>query len=616
MKEKQFKSIIEDPVESYLEFYNRIQKHGQLAPFPEFKEVVDFLLSELDSKDVTQMLYEHRALLLELNEVKTFLFHLNLKIEIDENTEYPYAIPFEDSYPYRPTIDAIENAVRFLDKVNRLNPDNKAVKLYHFDRYCYHRHSLITNNDVIIFPTMRELSMWDFIKTRSVPLVFVGVISRTARVDGHYQSPLDFWYHDFNHARRLYGYIKKKLKSLDLVSQKDIIKYYNVVNDFIFNILVVNFLEIKKEDTEEGRSMKLLVAMIIFEVVHESAVTLERDELVKDILRGNGPAPYEYMHNGDPVDFEKLRTPVGNIESGASKNDIGKKTYVRYFLDPTSGGLLVNVYRKLNHFYYDTTEEVDENFIEAKYRTPDFILKAVRKIFEVIDYKDYISDKEILFLIKNSEGTKEVILNKGLNSEDDSIIATEPLKADEIIKMIAKKDKKVYTLFGYSALGYQNKGDLLENIRKELSEISAEEYIVCIGATEEGIGSAYKVAKDLGFETIGVVSTQALSYSGKFSDFVDMIYIVNDDLWGGFVPFTNKLAETTKVFLSISETISAYGGGKNTATTLAEANKLGTKTKFTPMDMNHENAKKVGLYELSGEANAYWSNKEITVSLP
>lgn len=609
MKEIEFKSIIENPVESYSSFMERLNKHGQMAPFPEFKEVVDFLLLELDSSFVLDILHKHRALLLELNEVKTFLFHLNLKIEIDKDIEYPYDKPFEDSYPYRPTIDAIESAIRFLDKINRLDENNKAVKLYHFDRYCYHRHALVTNQDVIIFPTIRELGMWDFIKIRSVPLEFVGVTSKTSRVDGHYQSPLDFWYHDFNHARRLWGYINKRLKSLGISEYKDKVSYYNKVNTFIFDILVANFLEIKSDDTENERAMKLLVTMIIFEVVHESAVTLERDELIKDILRGNGPAPYEYMHDGDNLDFEKLRTPVGNIESGASKNDLAKKTYVRYFLDPTSGGLLVNVYRKLNHFYYDETEEVDRNFIEAKYRTTEFILSAVRRIFEVIDYKENISDEEILFLIKNSEGTKEVILNKGLNSDDDSIIATEPLKADEVIEMITKRNKKVYTLFGYSALDYEDKDELINKLRSELETLSSAEYIICIGATEEGIGLGYKVAKDLGFETIGVVSTQALSYSGKFSDFVDMIYIVNDDLWGGFVPYSNKLAETTKTFLSISDTISAYGGGANTAITLEQADKLGIKTKFTPMQMSAEKAKKKNITNLQGEANAYWSKK-------
>lgn len=608
MRQIDFLEIIENPIASYQEFSDRIAEYGQMAPFPEFKEVVEFLLQELNTEYVHSILSKHKALLLELNEVKTFLFHLNLSFSVDEGIEYPYAIPFEAPYPYRPTIDAIEAAVRFLDKINRLDETNRAVKLYHFDRYCYHRHALVTNTDVIVFPTHRELTMHDFIKTRSVPVEFVGVVSKTIRVDGHHQSPLDFWYHDFNHARRLYAYILKRIQALKLTTASEKMEYYKQVNAFVVDVIVKNFLETKESD-EESQAIQDLAVLIIFEVVHETAVTLEKEELIKDILRGNGPQPFEYIHDGTVHNPEDLRTPVGNLESGASKNNSNQMSHVRYFLDDTSIGLLANVFRKLNHFYYDTTEEVGANLLEAKYRSPEFVVKGVRKIFEVIGYTETVSDEVLLDLILNTEGTKEVILNKGVYDDGVGVVATEPLRSDEIIEMIAKKRKKVYTFFGYSALQYEDEQKLLLATKDELSQLSPSEYIVCIGATQEGIGKVYEVAKSLGFETIGVVSTQALTYSGKFSDHVDMIYIVNDDNWGGFVPYTNKLAETTKTFLAVSDTISAYGGGENTAITLEQADILGITTKFTSMDMNHTLAKKKGVTIVTGLAELYWNNK-------
>ena len=69
--------------------------------------------------------------------------------------------------------------------------------------------------------------------------------------------------------------------------------------------------------------------------------------------------------------------------------------------------------------------------------------------------------------------------------------------------------------------------------------------------------------------------------------------LVNDDLWGGFVPGTKKLAETTKVYLAISDILFAFGGGGNTAVTLAEARVLGIPNEYFPFEMNHEKAIKL-----------------------
>jgi hypothetical protein len=167
------------------------------------------------------------------------------------------------------------------------------------------------------------------------------------------------------------------------------------------------------------------------------------------------------------------------------------------------------------------------------------------------------------------------------------------MKADEIIELVKGLNKKVYTIFGYSALGYEDIEGLEKAVRTDLEVLGRDEYIINIGATEEGIGQMYKVAKEMGFKTIGVVSTQALSYSGRFSDYVDSIYIVNDDFWGGLVPGTTKLTETTKTYLGVSDIIAAYGGGQNTAITLKFAQELGISTTFKDFDMNHALAEKV-----------------------
>jgi hypothetical protein len=123
-------------------------------------------------------------------------------------------------------------------------------------------------------------------------------------------------------------------------------------------------------------------------------------------------------------------------------------------------------------------------------------------------------------------------------------------------------------------------------IRRELQALDPDKWIVLIGATEEGIGGAYSMARDMGLETMGLVSMQALTYSGKFSRFVDRIFIVNDPNWGG------SGTPTTEAFVEISDVISAHGGGENTAAVLRRATERDKQWRHTPAEMNHVNAAK------------------------
>lgn len=591
--------IIANPIEAYVDFKTRLLKGGLNAPFPEFKPVVDFLVQELHSEYFQKILANHTDLSFELNEVLTFLTHVNLSFDSSGTEAYPYEIPFEKPFPYRPTIDAIESAIRLLDKLNRLAPDSKAVKLYHFDRYAYHRHSLVSSHEVILIPTLKELSLVDFIRTRSVPIEFVGVISRTTRADGHQQSPLDFWYHDLNHARRLYAYILKRQKELGATTDVTKLQYYQQVDDFICNVIIPRIISIPDGASEELRALHSIALLIVFEVVHETALTLEKSELVRDILRENGPQPFEYMvdrekHARSGGDIETLRTPTGNLESGAAlRRSVANDTLeIKYILDPTAVGLLTNIYGKINHRYYDDGDTANEALVPASYRKPEYVIKATKLIFDALEFSDYPSDEKLMGLIFDRTGTKERSFAAPVNKEsvENLQIATDPISAEEIIVQIKTLNKKIYTLFGYSALEYEHKDQVLSQIREELLKLDPASYIINIGATKDGIGAAYEIARELGFETIGIVSTQALSYSGQFSPFVQKIYIVNDLNWGGYIPGTTEFAPATKIYLSVSDVIAAFGGGMNTAVILREAKRLGIPVSYAPFEMNHSKA--------------------------
>ncbi len=581
--------IILDPVKYYADFHQRLVKGGPNTPFPEFKPVVDFLLSELDSESFSKVRSDHPDLEYEVQEVKTLLAHVNIAFVFDDKDKYPYAEPFSAPFPYRPTLDAIESALRLFDKLNRLEPNNKAVPLYHFDRYAYHRHSLVADPDVIVYPTIKDLTFFDLIRTRSVPIGFIGVFSRTVRVDRHQQSPLDFWYHDLNHVRRMHGYMTLREKQKGITTDDQKLAYYKEMDDFIVQKIVPNITQLPPNPTKEDIAVRNLVRILIFEIIHETALTAEAESIIEDLLRSSQPQPFEHMVEEEkPEDIEELRTPTGNIKSGVSvlnKSD-NAPIKVRFFFDRALA-LLANVNNKINFGFYDDPDDPSDDVAPIDYRKPENIVAAAKKIFEILEFKDVPSDEVLLEFASSKEGSAEKFIYKGVDM-DGGASATEPISGDEIISQVKALGKTVYSLFGYSLLGYEDRDQVMGEITKELEQLDPKTTIINIGATEEGIGYAYKIAKKMGFDTIGIVSTQALFYSGKFSEFVDKIYIVNDSNWGGYLPNTNKLTETTKAFLGVSDVISAHGGGENTAVTLAEADKLGISTLYSPAEMNHE----------------------------
>ncbi len=618
-KDKIFvQKIIENPIDCYVDFYCRIKKDGFNACFPEFEPTVNYILDELDTPEFSKILEDHQQLAYELKEVKTLFAHINLNFQFEDEEKYPYPRPFNGPFPYRPTIDAIEAGLRLLDKLNRLEPGNKAVPLYHFDRYAYHRHALISDPNVIVYPTITELKMDDLIRVRSVPIGFIGVVSRTIRVDRHQQSPLDFWYHDINHVRRMQGYTMMRERALGYTFDVQKINLYRHMDNFLKEVIFPNIDKSPEGTPEDENGVRRLVRVIMFEIFHESALTAEPESVIEEILRPNMPQPFEHMiypESDAPQDIEDLRTPTGNIQSGISNTRTRGAITVRFFHDRALS-LLSNVYNKLNYGFYDDPENTGDGLVAIKYRTPEWLLQAAKQVFKILNYTDYPSDEEIMKLITSKEGSEEKFVYKSLMSDDPDVMeqfATEPTSAESIVKQIKALEKNVFTLFGYSQLEYQDKDAVMKQIKKELKTLDPKTTIINIGATEEGIGAAYEIAKEMGFMTIGVASTLALQYSGRFSRFVDRIYIANDPYWGGKVPGTDRLAETTKIFLEVSDVISAYGGGENTAAILREGKKLGKDVRYTPAQMNKEIVSKLNKnvdpesIDLNGAAFYAWA---------
>jgi hypothetical protein len=268
---------------------------------------------------------------------------------------------------------------------------------------------------------------------------------------------------------------------------------------------------------------------------------------------------------------------------------------------------LAYVFRKLAHTFYDVPEERKSYIVGDKGRTRYGILDAtvylISKIYpELVDNakKREAFIKKIEQLIATDEGMPDLFKQDFLRdiqaraktqNYDFAFLISEPSDSKTVISKYRSLGKRIHTLFGYSTLEYENPGELKRLIRKDLSRLDPKEWIVNIGVTQEGIGGiGYEIAKEMGFETAGTVSTKSIAAGGNFSPLVDHIFIVRDTEWGGYIPETNELTSTTEVFLQSSDSMTAFGGGEITSVTLKEAQKRGIPLRYHFMESNKQKA--------------------------
>jgi hypothetical protein len=154
----------------------------------------------------------------------------------------------------------------------------------------------------------------------------------------------------------------------------------------------------------------------------------------------------------------------------------------------------------------------------------------------------------------------------------------------------ADRGKVVLTFTGYSGSGYEDDDAMLARVRSVLEGYDPASTLVNIGGTIDGIGAAYEVASAMGFETTGVVSSQARASEATFSPFVDRVYVVPDEQWGGVVEATGRLSPTSEAMVAVSYVMVAIGGGGVTRDELSAARGGGKDVRFFSADLNHERA--------------------------
>jgi len=158
------------------------------------------------------------------------------------------------------------------------------------------------------------------------------------------------------------------------------------------------------------------------------------------------------------------------------------------------------------------------------------------------------------------------------------------MKVQEVIEYFDQQNKRVITFVGYSGAGYADEAKMLEIAAEELDKLNPSTTIINIGATPDGIGKVYELAKARGMMTTGIVSTQAIKYEAEPSPFVDEVFYIEDDIWGGYEGDSQVLSPTSTTLISVSDEIVGIGGGDIAKVELEVAKKLNKVVRTYPAD--------------------------------
>ncbi|QID18424.1 hypothetical protein G3580_12755 [Nitrogeniibacter mangrovi] len=186
------------------------------------------------------------------------------------------------------------------------------------------------------------------------------------------------------------------------------------------------------------------------------------------------------------------------------------------------------------------------------------------------------------------------VASLGLSSAGHAACDTETFiqgaDVDQLEEFFKDQNKQVVTFIGYSGAGYEDPSHMLGIASDLLDQFNPATTIINIGATPEGIGAVYALAKQKGFVTTGIVSTQAKAYGVELSTCLDYAFFVQDDTWGGFLADGHTLSPTSAAMVGVSQVLIGIGGGEVGRDELLAARHLGKSVRFFPADMNHQTA--------------------------
>ena len=410
---KFYKKMTLNPYNTYIELRERLDKNNSTASFPEFKGIIFYLIKKIyQDKEFNDFCKTDKT----IDNFRKILVHEIISIMI--KSRY--------LYPYRATLLLIEQMLKIIDTFYRVT-DTKYTAYYHNFRYRVYLTYLLddSNNDYFVMPVL-SIGATDIIKLRCVPILILGITDEPIHADQYVNTPLDFWAHDIQHARRqiqeterYYDTIIKHLRyyesrsPFNLISKKE---FYFMMEKFmkdkILPMITTCALE-KKGELSEDEFLKLnkaikdsneqakLRKLLIFEIIHEKAWPITKFSICRNIKLGYDVFPIE------SIIMECEDEKIDYIDENIMKTcpELNFTTIDEDFEDPTT---LSNTINKLRHGFYDDPDDPNNMIVDEKYRTSDSLVKQAIYVLEQLGCEP-MSKEELMNLTKNTKNTEEFL---------------------------------------------------------------------------------------------------------------------------------------------------------------------------------------------------------------
>lgn len=174
---------------------------------------------------------------------------------------------------------------------------------------------------------------------------------------------------------------------------------------------------------------------------------------------------------------------------------------------------------------------------------------------------------------------------------DPRPVVRDAASAADVGEFVAASGKNMLSFVGYSAAGYEDEAAMLARADQVLARYDPARTMVNIGATPQGIGAVYELARRRGYFTLGIVSSLARDAGAPLSPCVDLVIYVRDTQWGGRVAGSPALSPTSAAIVEHSTAIVGIGGGEIARDEMLAARAAHKPVSFYAADMNHRIAR-------------------------
>jgi hypothetical protein len=371
-----------------------------------------------------------------------------------------YQTPYNGAiFPYAYCIRVLVRIMHIIDMINlymltkEMEESEKTeyyespyAYIYFRNRYEYYLDYLLSEApNVFILPILQSVGATTLISVRGSKIQICGVIFEKTFVDEAYQSPGNFFWHDINHARRIY--------------QNNL--WYATNHDMNLETLYLKM----KEDVDKllpiskwigaNNGFSSIIKMLLFEIVHEDALPFLLDELIRDIIYEVGEC-YPYERTKEVIDKPFQRKNIRFYEQGATTMaTLYNKIRHKFFESDIPLDMIVKIkLRNANNLSEGTMILINKIYDLKNMSVPETI--TYDKIITLIASQDYShhKDEELPNLpedIKFDEKQKSLLgtsaggenLKKTKNIYKKNNKSIEELKAAKLKKQKEKEKAKL-----------------------------------------------------------------------------------------------------------------------------------------------------------------------------